>query len=328
MRVVRPELGTVSDSLTLTGTVTSARVAALSPRVSGLVAHVYVDAGSRVQAGDLLIELDDALARLELERVKAAQEEGRIRLEEAQRLRDESQRLVADRNISRSQADTAEAEVRIAEATLVRLEAESRQQDELVARHRLVAPFAGVVGRKLTEAGEWVATGTSVLELVALGQIRVDVQVPQEHYDELKQGARVEVRPDALPQQVFAGKLATVVPVKDPASRTFLARVAVTDAGEQLTPGMSASVVFELDRSRGALTIPRDALIRQPDGSALLWVVVEEEGRNVAAPRPVVLGRSIGNAIEVRSGLEADARVIVRGNEALREGRSVRIVPP
>lgn len=328
MRVVRPELGTVSDSLTLTGTVTSARVAALSPRVSGLVARVYVDAGSRVQAGDLLIELDDALARLELERVKAAQEEGRIRLEEARRLRDEAVRLVADRNIPRSQADTAEAEVRIAAATLVRLEAESRQQDELVVRHRLVAPFAGVVGRKLTEAGEWVATGTSVLELVALDQIRVDVQVPQEHYDELKQGARVEVRADALPQQVFAGKLATVVPVKDPASRTFLARIAVTDAGEQLTPGMSARVVFELDRSRGALTIPRDALIRQPDGSALLWVVVEEEGRNIAAPRPVVLGRSIGNAIEVRSGLEADARVIVRGNEALREGRSVRIVPP
>jgi RND family efflux transporter MFP subunit len=213
VRVVRPERGTVREVLTLTGTVTSTRAADLSSRVSGLVARVHVDAGTRVKAGDLLIELDDALARLELDRVRAAEDETRIRLAEAERLRDEAVRLVADRNIPKSQADTAEAEVRIAAAALVRIEAERRRQEELVARHRLVAPFTGVVGRKLTEAGEWVDTGTPVLELVAVDEIRVDVQVPQERYGDLVAGAEVAVRADGLPGQVFAGRMSTIVPV-------------------------------------------------------------------------------------------------------------------
>jgi multidrug efflux pump subunit AcrA (membrane-fusion protein) len=91
---------------------------------------------------------------------------------------------------------------------------------------------------------------------------------------------------------------------------------------------MSASVAFRLERSQSALTIPRDAVIRQPDGSALVWVVVENGGRSVAAPRPVELGRPLGEAIEVRSGLDGEARVVVRGNELLREGSAVRILPP
>ena len=326
VRVAKPAVGTVADVLTLTGTVTSARAAALSPRVSGLVSKVRVDAGSVVEAGDVLIELDDALARLELERVKAAVDEGRIRLEEAERVRDEARRLVADRNIPKSQADAAEAEVRIAAAAVARLAAERRQQEEIVARHRLLAPFAGVVSQKRTEAGEWVATGTPVLDLVAVAETRVDVQAPQELYEDLRKDGRVAVSLDALPGDALDGRIAAIVPVKDPASRTFLVRVVVPDDGGQLTPGMSARVAFQLDRSRGALTVPRDAVIRQPDGSALVWVVVDEGGRSVAAPRPVELGRPVGNTIEIRSGLDPQALVVTHGNETLREGRPVRIV--
>ncbi|HSN71444.1 MAG TPA: efflux RND transporter periplasmic adaptor subunit [Steroidobacteraceae bacterium] len=325
VRVVRPAIGTVADFLTLTGTVTSARSAALSPRVSGLVARVHVDAGSRVKAGDLLVELDDAIARLELERVKAAVDEGRIRLEEAERVRDEARRLVADRNIPKSQADAAEAEVRIVGAALARLQAERRQQEELVARHRLLAPFPGVVAQKRTEAGEWVATGTPVVDLVAVEDTRVDVQVPQERHDDLREGTPVTVQLDAASGEPIEGRIAALVPVKDPASRTFLVRVAVPQ-DERLTPGMSATVAFRLDRSLGAMTVPRDAVIRQPDGSTLVWVVVEEGGRTVAAPRPVQIGRPVGDMLEVRSGLDPQAQVVVRGNEMLREGRPVRIV--
>jgi len=326
VRVVPPQVGTVADVLTLTGTVTSARAAELSPRVSGLVARVHVDAGSRVAAGDVLIELDAALARLELERVKAAVHEGRIQREEAERVRDEARRLVADRNIPKSQADAAEAEARLAAAAVARLEAEQRQQEEVVARHRLLAPFDGVVARKRTEAGEWVATGTPVLELVAVEDVRVDVQAPQERYDDLRRGVSVEVRADAMPGHTLEGRVAAVVPVKDPASRTFLVRVEVPENDAELTPGMSVNVSFRLDRSRGAITVPRDAVIRQPDGSALVWVVIEEGGRRVAAPRRVELGRPMGDTIEVRSGLERDATVVVRGNETLREGEPVRIL--
>ena len=79
---------------------------------------------------------------------------------------------------------------------------------------------------------------------------------------------------------------------------------------------------------RGALTIPRDAITRQADGSALVWVIVDQDGRTVAAPRRVELGRPLGDAVEVAAGLDASARVVVRGNELLREGREVRVLGP
>lgn len=326
--VARPGVGTLPETLRLNGTVTSARVARLSPRVSGLVSRVRVDAGSRVEAGDLLLELDDALARLELERVTAEVDEGQVRLAEAQRLRDEALRLVADHHIPKSQADTVEAELKIVAASVARLKVERRQQAEIVARHRLVAPFPGIVSRKLSEAGEWVDTGTPVLELVATDELRVDVQAPQQRQADLKVGTTATVSADGLPGIEFDGAVAAIVPVKDPASRTFLVRVAVPDAGGRLTPGMSASVEFTLERASGVLTIPRDAIIRQPDGSALVWVIARDGERLTVAPRRVDLGRSIDDAIEVRGGLDPEAEVVVRGNELLREGRAVRILAP
>jgi RND family efflux transporter MFP subunit len=328
VRIAQPETEQIHEALTLTGTVTARRAAALSTRVSGLVVRVEVDAGSRVAAGDALLELDSALARLELERVAAALEEGRIRQAEAERLRSEARRLAADGNVPKSQVDTAEAEVRIAAAAVSRLEAERRLQQEIVARHRLIAPFAGVVSRKLTESGEWVETGTPVLELVAVDDVRVDVQAPQERFDEIEPGSRAEVRTDAVPGRVFAGEVAAIVPVKDPMSRTFLVRVTVPEGARALTPGASALVEFRLVRPRGVMTVARDAVVRQPDGSALVWVVVTQREGTVAAPRRVELGRPVGDAIEIRAGLDGDARVIVRGNETLREGQPVRVLGP
>ena len=326
--IAQADVGSAQEVLTLTGTVTSARSAELSARVSGLVKRVLVDAGSRVESGALLIELDDEMARLELERSAAEVTEGRIRLDDAKRRYNEVLRLVQDRHVSNSQADTVKAEMETAAAALKRLEVERRLQAERVSRHRLLAPFDGVVSRKFTESGEWVDTGTPVLELVAVGEVRVDVQVPQERHRNLSRSSTAEVRIDALPGQPFEGEVTAIVPVKDPASRTFLVRISVPGATEALTPGMSATVAFRLDRSFDVMTIPRDALIRQPDGSALVWVVIDDNGRTVAAPRRVVLGQSVGDAIAVESGLDDTARVVVRGNELLREGREVRIVTP
>jgi RND family efflux transporter MFP subunit len=328
VRVVQPDQGTAQDVITLTGTVTSARSADLSVRVSGLVKRVLVDAGSRVEKGALLIELDDELARLELERASAEVAEGRIRLDDARRRYDEVLRLVEDKHVPKSQAENVKAELEIAAAGMKRVEVERRQQAERVQRHRLLAPFDGVVSRKLTESGEWVDTGTPVLELVAVDEVRVDVQVPQEQYLNADTPATVEVRTDALPGQVFEGRVAAVVPVKDPSSRTFLVRIDVPEAMGHLTPGMSATVALRLARARGALTIPRDAITRQADGSALVWVIVDQDGRTVAAPRRVELGRPLGDAVEVAAGLDASARVVVRGNELLREGREVRVLGP
>ena len=328
VRVAQPQTRSASDTLTLTGSVTAERDASLSPRLSGLVDSVAVDAGARVTQGDTLLMLDDTLAELALARAEVAVDEGRTRLEDARRLRDEQETLARDGRIPASTYKSQQAEARLAEAALERLRAEAAEVRERVARHALVAPFDGVIRARLTDPGEWVDTGTAVLELVATDRVRVDVQVPQQYIAVLAEGDEAEVRLDALPDRALSGRIGAMVPVSDAQARTFLARV-VVDASEhdRVLPGLSARVTFSVGGVEDRLSIPRDAVTRYPDGTTVVWTVEQgEEGETIAQRRRVALGAARGEAVDVLEGLEADTRVVVRGNERLREGQRIEVL--
>lgn len=248
----------------------------------------------------------------------------RARLAETERLYQQAAELVEKNFFPETQLHAAEAERRVAAAAVSRFEAEQRQQGELVRRHDVVAPFPGVVSRRLTDAGEWVETGTPVLELVDTGRLRVDVQVPQEQYRALVTGSSADVMLDPLPGRVLKGKVVARVPVNDPAARTFLARIEVVGGEGIMTPGMSAQVIFALRGAESAVTVPRDAIVRRQDGSTRVWIVNEAD--STVSERQVELVRSLQKTVEVRSGLAAGTKVVVRGNETLREGQKVRIV--
>jgi len=325
---IRAGTAGVAQQLRFTGTVTAERDAALSARVSGLVAAVRVEAGDRVKRGDLLLELDPALAELSLAQSRGALGEAQARRAEQERLRDDAAALVASSNISRTQALAAAAEANIAAAVVARLEAEVRREAELVARHRLVAPFDGVVRRRLVEVGEWVDTSTPVLELVSMAPVRLDVQVPQESFGAIPADGPVSVELDALPGVRFNGRVIARVPASDTASRTFLVRVVIDGANRRVIPGMSGQAVFRLPASAGTITVPQDAVIRGSDGATRVWLVTPaDSGTGRVSARVVRLGRSQDGRVEVREGLPADSLVVVRGNEGLREGQDVRLLP-
>ena len=136
--------------------------------MSGLISTVHVDAGDRVEKGEPLIDLDRAVAELDLRRARAAVTEAQAHLTESIRLRDEARELISGRSISESQALAAQAR----EAVLSRVRAKRAQQAETVRRHTIIAPFPGVISRKRTEAGEWVQPGAAVLDLIADRKIR------------------------------------------------------------------------------------------------------------------------------------------------------------
>lgn len=327
VEVVQPRESRIAQTLQLTGTVTAERDAALSPRISGLVQTVAVDAGDRVKRGAPLLVLDPALAELALERTDAALDEGRARMAEVARLRDEAKVLSARGDIPQSQYRTREAEVKLAQAAVARLDAEYREQAERVARHTLPAPFDGVIRERLTDPGEWVETGTPVLQLVATDALRIDVQAPQRYLATLDRSTPVRIRLDANPDQDIDGRVVARVPASDPASRTFLVRVGV-DPSTGAAPGMSARLSFELPRSTAALVIPRDAVKRYPDGTTTVWVVEGEASAPVAKEIPVELGDGSGREATVVGGLDADQVVVVRGNESLRGDQPVRVRNP
>jgi RND family efflux transporter MFP subunit len=313
------------EEMRLTGTVTSERTASLSPRVSGLVSRVRVDAGDRVKKGKALVDLDATLAKLALERTGAAVEEAQAQLSEQDRLYEEAREMFARGLVPETFMHAAAAERRVAAARVNRLVAEQKEQRELVRRHTLVAPFTGVVSNRYTDPGEWVETGSPVLDLVDMRRLRIDVQTPQERYDQITVGMSVRVSLDALIGEGLEGKVIARVPVNDPGARTFLVRVGLLSASQAMTPGMSAQVAFPLRGGGRLVKVPRDAVVRKPDGSAHVWVVNDGDVTTVSE-RQVDLGRSLRDWVDVRSGLEPGVRVVVRGNETLREGQQVRVL--
>ena len=212
-----------------------------------------------------------------------------------------------------------EAEVAGDEAALHRAQAEAGYRRGILQRHQLRAPFDGVVSAKLTELGEWIDPGQPVLELVALDDVRLDFPVSEDYLADIHPDTPLSFSLSADPDRVFEGTVDTVVPITDPGARTFLLRVLAENPDQRLLPGMSVRARLHLATGRRGLVVPRDAILRFPDGRVVVWTV----DAGVARENLVTPGLAFDSLVEIREGLEAGATVVVKGNEALQNGQPV-----
>jgi RND family efflux transporter MFP subunit len=308
------------------GTVTSPRSATISASVAGLITELELDAGDRVEQGSVLVQLDPELAQLEAAAASASVNSSETQLADARRRLREAEKLWRDKGIAESEVKTLRAEVATDESDLLVASSQLRLREAIVARHTVRAPFGGVVNRRITEIGEWVNRGDGLVELVATDDLRFDFPVPQEFYAALKDNTRVELMLDAIPGVVLQGKVITAVPVQNADTRTFMLRVeTATETDLPITPGMSARATLHLGTGRKAVVIPRDALLRKPDGGTSVWVLDESGSELLVHERSVKTGIDMGQNVEARSGVTAGEKVVTRGNEALRDGQTVRL---
>jgi RND family efflux transporter MFP subunit len=318
----------IQRTLNLTGSVTAAQAARLSVATSGLVTTIHVDAGSKVEAGDLLLELDPELAQLQLDSAKAQVEQAGTALKDARRRLEEAQRLIPQRSIAESVVRDIEAEVASDEADLHRAQADAGYREGILLRHRLRAPFAGVVSAKLTETGEWINPGQAVFDLVAIDNVRLDFPVSEDYLADIHPDAPVVFSLNSNPGQSYPGRVATVVPVTDPNARTFLLRVLAKNPGQHMLPGMSVRAVMKLATGRRGLVVPRDAIIRLSDGRVVVWVIDTSTDGPIAREQPVTTGLAFDSLVEIRAGLEAGTLVVTKGNEVLQSGQRVSLPGP
>ena len=315
----------IIELVPLTGTVNSPRVARLSPSVAGRVGTVLVDAGDHVDAGTILLQLDAALAQIDLEAAQAATAQAREQLADARRRLKDAERLVKSRGVAETEVEARRSEVRADLAIRNLRIAEQRREEERLRRHAVTAPFPGVISRKQTESGEWVSPGDEILELVADTGLRVDFQVPQSYFPVVDRGTPVELKLDSLPGRPISAQVSEVIPVSDPAARTFQVRVRLDDQGLPLTPGMSASGLLKLGGQEKGVVVARDALLRHPDGRVTVWVIEQGADVTTVSERLVETGPAFDGQVVVRQGLEAGVRIVVEGNEALRQGQQVTV---
>lgn len=316
----------VVEEIRLTGTVSSQRRARLSPRLVGLVESVKVNAGDEVEKGDTLLRMDSRLAEIELELVRAQIETAEIQRKDAIRRFDEVKELIDDGAFAKTEAGTLQASAAISEADWKVLKVKEQQAQERIERHQLVAPFSGIIARKATESGEWVDTGTMVLELVETEALWFDLQIAQEFVAAIRGAERAEVTLDSYPGRALEAEVEMIVPVKDPVSRTFLTRLTFKDGEKLASPGMSGSAtLFYRPRNESATVVPRDAVVRTADGTATVWIVTETNAQTTVRPVTIRTAGSLGKVVEVIEGLQGGEKVVVRGNEGLTEGQTVSV---
>lgn len=320
---VHPEPAEQQLRHTLSGSVVEANSANLSPAVAGLVIAVQVQPGDRVSAGDLLLELDPELAELALQQAQAALQAATIQLQEAQRLRQEGERLAKRGDLSRSQQDARIAEHQRLLAEHQRLQAAQDERKALLSRHQLKAPFDGIVVTRHTAPGEWINPGTTVLRLVGNQAAQVHVHVASTLRAQLNEGDVASIH-RAVTDAPITARIARISDALDPVSRTALVRLTPDARSANLLAGEAVTVDLFPGQIRNAVSIPNDAVLRFPDGSRIVWVLQEQDGKTLALRRRPELGNSTAEQVLVLDGLSTDDRVVVRGNEALKDEQVVQ----
>lgn len=323
VQVVTAQQEDVFRQVALTGTVTAEREAMVSVAVSGLIASIPVQAGQRVTKGDVLLTLDDELARIDTRRAAARALQRKTAWQDAQRRLREAKAL--ERNIAESTVRNLTAEIAEDEALWQEAQAEEAYQQALLARHQIRAPFDGVVSRKHGEVGEWVNPGQTVIELVALAPVRLDFNVAEDYLAQINEKARLRYTLKAFPGQVFEAPVGTIVPVSDPSARTVLLRVPVANEDQRLIPGLSVSAQLQVPTGRSSLVIPRDATVRTPDGRVIVWTLRQDGEGLRAVENSVETGLVFNGHVEIQRGIAAGERVVVLGNEALQQNQQVHI---
>jgi RND family efflux transporter MFP subunit len=323
--VVQPEA--IVEPIPLTGSVSALQLSSLSAEVSGVVKRADVYAGDHVAAGEPLLQLDSELTRLALDGAEAHVARAQAQEAEAQRLLAEAQDLVREHNIAATEVGARQAALASAQADRQVAEADRALTQARLKKHSLTAPFAGTVSVKHIDVGEWVEPGTALLELVSTEQLRVDFQVPQRYFHRINQQARLTMTLDSAPNETFTAVNLRKVPLSRPGARTFLLRASLPADVPQSIPGMAVSATLNLDAGRRSVTVPRDALLRYPDGRTVVWVAESDSfGEEVAVSEvQVTPGVAFAGRVEITQGLSGGQVVVTRGNEALQQGQRVQL---
>lgn len=321
------------NTVTLIGSAIPKRLTRVSAQVAGMVTRLSVDRGSEVAEGAELFRLDDAIARIDLQRAEALLAQSIAEVAETDRKYKEAQRLRSDGHVPQTTLDTAATAAAIALARRDEQQALVARASEVLRQHTIRAPFAGTIVTKDAEVGQWIGTNTAVLQLVETNPARVEVPVPQRLFAQLKDGAAATVTFESLPGEAFSAEVGALIPQGLAGARTFPVWLEIANQEGRIAPGMSARVALTIgDAEATALSVPSDALIRRADGTTLVWLVEETAGGNadsalIAKAVRIRVGSTIGDRIQVDGeGLAAGDLVVVRGNENLRPQQPVKVV--
>jgi RND family efflux transporter MFP subunit len=308
---------TLVISVTAAGEAAAVRQTTMLAQVSGRVERLLVRENDRVTTSSLLLAVDSTELALEVARALAAKRSAEASYKETTLFDDrvEDARIRAERDaVARAKSGLGGAEVALRKAELD------------LSRTRVVPPFAGRVASLQVVPGQWVRTGDQLMTIVDLDKIKVEVQVLEGEVGYLTAGRSARVSFSALPDEVFTGRIETINPIIDQATRTAKVTVMVDNPGGRILPGMYARLSLDARRFPDLILVPRAAILERDRRSMLF---VHENG--AAKWRYVTTGLENESLIEIAPHAETQLgapgeQVLVRGHYSLTHDAVIRIV--
>jgi membrane fusion protein, multidrug efflux system len=301
-------------SIQSTGTLRAVRGADLSAQAAGVVEQISFDSGNEVPAGKILLRLNPNDDYAKLAQLQAAAE-----LADQTLKRDQEQ--FAAEAISKANIDTDVSSQKSAHAQVT-------AQQALIEEKIVKAPFAGRLGIRQVDLGQYLTAGSAIVTLQALDPILIDFYVPQQALAQMKVGQPVTATIDTYPGKGFVGTVESINSKVDPASRNVQVRASFRNAERRLVPGMFASVSIEYGDKQSPITLPQTAVTYNPYGDTVY--VVEKNGtddkgqaRLEVQQRFVKLGARRGDQIAIESGIKPGEVIVTAGQIKLRNGVAV-----
>jgi len=297
------------------GTVAAVHGVTVSADLPGVVETIAFDSGRRVGEGDVLVRLDTSQERAQLAAAEAQRDLSRLDLDRYRRLLEKG--VVAQAEFDRIAAEAKTTEARVGEIRAT------------IERKTIRAPFAGVLGIREVDLGQYLDGGAPVVPLQSMDPVYVNFAVPQEELGQLRVGAEVHVVADSDTVATAAGKITAINSVVDEATRNVQVQAVFRNPGGRLRPGMFVELGAALGKPGSVLALPASAVSYAPYGNSV-FVVSDLRGpdgkpyRGVQQ-RFVKLGSARGDQVAVVSGIKAGEVVVTSGVFKLRNGAAVYI---
>lgn len=296
----------------------------LTAEVQGTVKEVLFQSGEKVTLGQPLLQLDSEVERAILATAEAVRALARV---EYQRGQD----LIKRQAISKSEFDRLNAELLKAEASVTQLKAE-------LDKKRILAPFAGTIGIRQVDTGDYLSPGTSFATLQDLSRLYVDFFLPEQDYPQLAIGQNVRLSLAAYPGEVFSGEISALNPKVEETTRNVQVRAMLPNPDNKLLPGMFANLEVLLPGEKPQVLVPETAITYTLYGNSVYVigeqkddqgaVVKDDKGqpRLVVERRFVETGERRDGQVLVLKGLKAGEQVVTAGQLKLDNGAHVAIV--
>jgi membrane fusion protein (multidrug efflux system) len=310
------KLETWQQALTSVGSLSAVQGVTVGAELDGKIVEIAFEAGSSVNAGDVLVRQDTSAEAAQLRSAEANVELTRVNLER-------TRELLAKATVSQSQFDADAANAKQAEAAADNIRA-------TISKKTIKAPFSGRLGIRLVNLGQNLKAGDPIVSLQALDPIFVDFYLPQDQLRQVSVGLAVRLSGDAIADGPVEGKITAVNPDVDAATRNVRIQATVQNAQGRLHPGMYVDVAVELPVVSNVLTIPSTSVLYAPFGNTV-YVVDDKTNADTGEKQKVVrqqivrLGVQKGDFVAVTSGLKEGDVIVTSGVFRLRPGSAVRV---